>query len=68
MSTLTYSLNEQAPPTGGAYCLICHFGFQLLGLVDHLLYLGDSGNTAADVELCIDFLEFRLGCRFSATR
>ena len=41
-------------------CLISHLRFKLLGLVDHLLYLADGGNTSADVELCVDLLQFRL--------
>ena len=29
-------------------------------MVNHLLYFADSGDTTADVELCVDLLELRL--------
>ena len=40
--------------------LVGHFGFELLGLVDHLLNLRDGGHTATDVELGVDLLQLRL--------
>ena len=40
--------------------LVGHFGFEFLGLVDHLLNLRDGGHTATDVELGVDLLQLRL--------
>ena len=52
--------NSPANWRGSLLCLVSHLWFQFLGLVDHLLYLSDCGNTAADVELSVDLFELRL--------
>ena len=40
--------------------LVCHLRLQLLGLVDHLLNLGNRGHAATDVKLGVDLLQLRL--------